>query len=75
MTGFREVGTEMAQPSRLLTPEEACSFLKIGRTTLWRMVRDGQVNYLRVRGLQRFDVSDLSKLLPAQEGMDDGTTG
>jgi excisionase family DNA binding protein len=58
-----EVSTEMTEARRLLTAAQACEFLQVGRTTLWRMVRDGDIGYISVRGRKRFHAGDLLESL------------
>ena len=41
-------------PERLLTVRDLCVFLDVSESTVRRMVRDGELPVLRVRGLLRF---------------------
>lgn len=48
------------QPSKLGRPEEVCRILGIGRTTLWRKVKDGSIPCTRVGKSARFDLAKLA---------------
>jgi excisionase family DNA binding protein len=48
------------QPSKLGRPEDAMRILGIGRTTLWRKVKDGSIPCTRVGKSARFDLAKLT---------------
>jgi hypothetical protein len=55
-------------PSRVATARDAQAFLKVGKTELWRLVRDGELRAFRIPGRRRglfFDVSDLHAAVDA----------
>jgi len=47
------------KPVRLLTPEEAADFLSVSARTIKRLVIDGSVQAIRIRGSMRFRLQDL----------------
>lgn len=47
------------KPVRLLTPEEAADFLSVSIRTMKRLVTEGSVQAIRVRGSMRFRLQDL----------------
>jgi excisionase family DNA binding protein len=54
-------------PARVVTAREAQSFLRIGRTTLWALIRAGELKAFRAPGRRRllFDIADLHGALDA----------
>jgi excisionase family DNA binding protein len=53
-------------PGRLLTTAEACSRLGVSRWTLDRMVRDGQLQQVRVRSAIRYPAGELDAYVRRQ---------
>jgi excisionase family DNA binding protein len=47
------------KPARLLTPEEAADFLSVSVRTIKRLVTEGSVQAIRIRGSMRFRLEDL----------------
>ncbi len=47
----------------LLTMNEASEYLKLSRATLYRLVRDGDLPSVRIRGARRFRKRDLDALI------------
>jgi excisionase family DNA binding protein len=47
------------KPVRLLTPEEAADFLSVSVRTIKRLVTEGGVQAIRIRGSMRFRLEDL----------------
>lgn len=47
------------KPVRLLTPEEAADFLSVSVRTIKRLVTEGSVQAIRIRGSMRFRLEDL----------------
>ncbi len=47
------------KPVRLLTPEEAADFLSVSVRTIKRLVTEGNVQAIRIRGSMRFRLEDL----------------
>ncbi len=47
---------------KLLTPPEAWAYLQIGRTSLYRLVKQGKLPVIRVGKLLRFRKEDLDAL-------------
>jgi excisionase family DNA binding protein len=54
-------------PTRVVTAQEAQAFLKVGRTTLWQLVRTGELRAFRAPGRRRllFDLADLHAAVDA----------
>lgn len=50
---------------RLLTVSDIASFLNISRTTLYRLVEDRKIPFVRIGGLIRFTKANLEELLKA----------
>ena len=48
------------QPSKLGRPEDVMRILGIGRTTLWRKVKDGSIPCTRIGKSARFDLAALT---------------
>lgn len=60
--------TESPAPEdRLLRLSEVCERLKISPSTLWRLVRKGEIKQIRVGGTKRIRASSLEKFLDASE--------
>jgi excisionase family DNA binding protein len=47
------------KPVRLLTPEEAADFLSVSVRTIKRLVTEGTVQAIKIRGSMRFRLEDL----------------
>ena len=47
------------KPIRLLTPKEAVDFLSVSARTIKRLVTEGSVQAIRIRGSMRFRLEDL----------------
>ena len=47
------------KPVRLLTPEEAADFMSVSVRTIKRLVTEGSVQAIRIRGSMRFRLEDL----------------
>lgn len=45
----------------LLSSAEVCTLLRISRTTLWRIVRSGELRKVKVRGGIRFRRRDVER--------------
>jgi len=50
-----------------LSPEEAAARLGVSSSTLWRMVRRGDLKPVKVLGRTRFRVEDIEKLIEPEE--------
>ena len=48
--------------SALLTLKEVCQELRCSRQTLWRLVKNGQLHPVHIRGLRRFKRAEIEKL-------------
>ena len=48
---------------KLLTPSEAQQLLRISKSTLYRLVRSGELPAVRVGGVYRIPMSELEKYL------------
>lgn len=51
------------QEETYLTGVEVREILKISRTTLYRLVKDKQLSYIKIRGFTRYKKSDIEKLM------------
>ena len=49
--------------SALMTSRDVMKYLKVSRTTLWRLTRDGLLTSYRVGGDMRFKMSDVQNYL------------
>ena len=47
------------KPVRLMTPDEAAGFLSVSRRTLKRLVAEGELVAVKIRGSMRFKLEDL----------------
>jgi hypothetical protein len=59
-------------PPRVVTAAEARAFLRVGRTELWRLVRDGELRAFRIPGRRRGRFFDLADLHAAVDAWRDG---
>jgi excisionase family DNA binding protein len=59
----------------LLTITEAATYLKVSRTTIYRLMLDGVLRWVRIEGVKgrRFDPADLRLLL--SEGVSEDVRG
>lgn len=55
-------------PSRAVTIAEAAGLLRVHRTTIWRMQRDGQIVVIRIRGKRVVPIAEIERLLAGGEG-------
>lgn len=53
---------------RLYTAELACNYLHVSTTTLWRLVKAGQIKTVAVRGIRRYDVKELDRFIRQNQG-------
>ena len=60
----REEVAPVAQ--RLLTTRQACDYLQVSATTLWRITKRGELTPVRVGGRCQFDVKDLDRFIRRQ---------
>jgi excisionase family DNA binding protein len=51
------------KPVRLMTPDEAASFLSVSTRTLKRLVAEGALGAVKIRGSMRFRLQDLEKYI------------
>ena len=51
----------------LLSQTQAAKLLGVSRSTLFRMVRDGEIEPVQVRGLRRYRYEDLQKVGQAEK--------
>ena len=51
---------------RLLTTKQACEYLQVSVTTLWRITKRGDLTPVRIRGRCQFDVKDLDRFIRRQ---------
>ncbi len=65
----RETGAGIEQATdRLLTVEEVASRLAVSRWTVYRLVRAGDLNRIRVGGSTRFRLADVKTLIERGAG-------
>ena len=50
---------------RLMTPDEAAGFLSVSRRPLKRLVAEGELGAVKIRGSVRFKQEDLEALIKA----------
>ena len=53
------------KPVRLMTPNEAASFLSVSTRTLKRLVAEGALRAVKIRGSMRFKLEDLGAFIEA----------
>jgi len=53
---------------RLLRPAEVCGLLAISRATFWRLVKDGELPAIRIRGQVRVHPGELRNYIFEKEG-------
>ena len=54
---------QYAQPPKLYTVKEVVGILKVSRTTLWKLLRSGQLECLRIRRRVLFTVGQLEAFI------------
>jgi len=60
LIGSSERPTEIAPDMTLLTVEEAARRLSIGRTTVYALLKEGQINSVRIGRLRRIPTEELT---------------
>ena len=53
------------KPVRLMTPDEAAGFLSVSTRTLKRLVAEGELGAVKIRGSMRFRLEDLEAFIEA----------
>ena len=53
------------KPVRLMTPNEAAGFLSVSTRTLKRLVAEGALGAVKIRGSMRFKMKDLEAFIEA----------
>ena len=53
------------KPVRLMTPNEAAGFLSVSTRTLKRLVAEGALGAIKIRGSMRFKLKDLEAFIEA----------
>ena len=53
------------KPVRLMTPDEAAGFLSVSTRTLKRLVAEGALGAVKIRGSMRFKLEDLQAFIEA----------
>ena len=60
MTSTNDCETEMPAPTdRILTIKDVCKRLNVSRTTVWRLMHEHGLRFIRVGGLRRIREHDL----------------
>ena len=57
-----------AIPSRIMTTAETARYLRIDRSTLYKMVGKGQIPAFKIGGDYRFDRDEIDKWMIDQQG-------
>ena len=55
------------KPVRLMTPNEAANFLSVSTRTLKRLVAEGKLGAVKIRGSMRFKLKDLEAFIEAKK--------
>ena len=55
------------KPVRLMTPNEAANFLSVSTRTLKRLVAEGKLGAVKIRGSMRFKLKDLEAFIEANK--------
>ncbi|MBT3379376.1 MAG: helix-turn-helix domain-containing protein [Lentisphaerae bacterium] len=58
-----EAEPEKLARQRLLTNKQACEYLQISPTTLWRLVKQRRIKTVNLRGRARYDVQELDRFI------------
>lgn len=53
---------------RLLTIKEAMKYLKIGRTTLYKLIKEGKIKPVKIGKRTLIDKADLDRLIEESKG-------
>jgi len=63
--GVRASESEPERPTRqrLLTNKQACEYLQVSPTTLWRLVKQRRIKTVNLRGRARYDVQELDRFI------------
>ena len=62
-----EAAMSSHKPVRLMTPEEAAGFLSVSTRTLKRLVAEGDLGAVKIRGSMRFKLEDLEAFIEASK--------
>ena len=54
---------EQATTRRLLTTKQACEYLQVSTTTVWRLTKSGALRAVRVGGRTQYDVRELNRFI------------
>ena len=72
---LRDLGVRATKPEggsplhqRLLTNKQACEYLQISPTTLWRLVKQRRIKTVNLRGRARYDVRELDRFIRRSQG-------
>ena len=60
--------TATAAPSKAVTIAEAAELLRVHRSTIWRMQRDGQIVVIKIRGKRVVPIAEIERLLAGGDG-------
>jgi len=55
---------------RLLTVKEALKYLKVGRTTLYKLIKEGKIKPVKIGKRTLIDKNDLDRLIEESKGRD-----
>ncbi len=68
--GLRPPRDEVQAPprQRLLTNKQACEYLQVSPTTLWRLVKQRRIKTVNLRGRARYDVQELDRFIRRSQG-------
>jgi len=63
LAGKKGVKTMMKGFSKIMTLEETAKYLKIGKSTLYKMAREGKIPAVKIANQWRFRKEDIDKWL------------
>lgn len=68
--GLKPPQEEVQPPphQRLLTNRQACQYLQVSPTTLWRLVKQGRIRTVDLRGRARYDIQELDRFIRRSQG-------
>ena len=58
----------MTEPTRWLTRKEAATYLRVGQSTLTRLIAEGIVTRYQIGGMPRFDREQIDQILTDSKG-------
>jgi len=68
--GWSALSLRRAERHNVVTVDEVCQYLRVHRTTLYRLIKQGRIPAFRVGGRWRLNLVDIERWLHDQ-GLDD----